>query len=118
MAVHEGPIKQEFHYQPHSGVLTSVQTQASENTILARNAELRKNPGVLRDLGQGEKGGSWGRQLASIPFIMFTKAINDGYDLNNKDAKFAAKEMQRFLATTEGKMCMVQSPYTRIFTGK
>lgn len=118
MALHEGPLTQEFHYQPHTGVLTSVQSQASENVILARNAELRKNPGSLRDLGQGEEGGAWGRQLASIPFIMFNRALKDGFDLKNKDAQFAAREMQRYLATTEGKKCLVQAPDTRIYTGK
>ena len=118
MAIHEGPISQEFHYQPHTGVLTGIQKQATEDIILARNAELRKNPGALRDLGQGEEGGSWGRQLASIPFIMFERAKRDGFDLANTDAKFAAKEMRRYLATPEGQMCMVQAPDKRIYTGQ
>ncbi|RKZ07754.1 hypothetical protein DRQ25_10810 [Candidatus Fermentibacteria bacterium] len=118
MAIHEGPIKHEFHYQPHTGVLTAVQTQATEDMILARNAELRKNPGALRDLGQDEEGGSWGRQMASIPFIMFQAAIKAGFDLTNTDAKYAAKEMQRFLATPKGKRCLVQATDTRIYTGQ
>jgi len=118
MAIHEGPIKQEFHYQPHTGVLTAVKTQATENVILARNAELRKNPGALRDLGEGEEGGSWGRQMASIPFIMFQAALKAGFGLTNKDAKYAAREMQRYLATTEGQKCLVQAPDKRIYTGQ
>lgn len=101
-------IKQEFHYQPHTGELIGQQTQPTENIILSRNSELRKNPGALRDLGQGGEGGAWGRQIASIPAIMFERAIRDGYDLTNTDAKYAAKEMQRFLATSQGKMCLVQ----------
>lgn len=120
MSVQEGPINQDFHYQPHTGVLTAVKTQATEDIILERNAELRKNPGALRDLGEGEEGGAWGRQVASIPFIMFQRAISDGFDLNSTDAKYAAKEMQRYLATPQGRMCMVQAPSKSrpIYTGK
>ncbi len=110
-------IRSSVHFQEHTGELTHKTTQPTEDIILARNAELRKNPGSIRDLGHGSEGGTFGRQLASIPVIMFERAIRDGYDLMNTDAKFAAKEMQRYLATTEGKMCMVQSPDKRIFTG-
>jgi len=103
-----GPIKQELHYQEHTGVLTSAQTQPTEDLILGRNAELRKNPGVLKDLGQGSEGGTWGRQIASIPMIVFDAAIRQGFDLNNTDAKYGAREMQRFLATPTGKTCLVR----------
>ncbi len=41
-----------FHFQEHDGQLTRVLDQPSKNLILARNAELRKNPGVLQDLGK------------------------------------------------------------------
>jgi len=111
MAIYEGPIKQEFHFQEHTGTLTAVKTQPTEKIILERNAELRKSPGVVRDLGHGSEGGSWGRQVASIPFIMFQKALKDGYDLTNKDAKHAANEMQRFLATSDGKLCLMQGKH-------
>lgn len=108
MSIFEGVLKQDFHYQEHSGQLTSIITQPTEDIILARNAELRKNPGAIRDLGQGEEGGAFGRQIASIPFIMFNRAIKDGFDLNSKDAKHGAREMQRFLATEDGRKCLVQ----------
>ena len=80
-------IKSEVHYQDHTGTLTHKTTQPTEDLILERNAELRKNPGVIRDLGQGQSGGTWGRQVASIPFILYDKAIRDGYKLNSKDQK-------------------------------
>ena len=111
MAIYEGPIKQEFHFQDHTDTLTAVKTQPTEKIILERNAQLRNNPGSLNDLGHGSEGGSWGRQLASIPFIMFDKALRDGFDLKNTDAKFAALEMQRFLATPDGKKCLVQGKH-------
>lgn len=84
-------------------------TQPSEDTILHRNQELRKNPGVLQDLGhQSGKGGIFGRQVASIPFIIYEKAIRDGYELNSGDNEHRSKELFRFLQSEEGKKCIVQ----------
>ena len=112
-------INSEFSMDPATGVLTHKQTQPTENIILARNAELRKNPGAIQDLGSQKKGngGSWGRQIASIPEIMYNRAIRVGFALNHKDQGHAAAEMQRFLATSEGKKCLIRDKDTRIFTG-
>lgn len=96
-------IKSDFHYQDHTGVLTHKMSQPSENLILERNAELRKNPGAVNDM-------SFGRQVASIPMIMYEKALRDGYDLNSSDHKFAGTEMNRFLQSSDGKMCLIQAP--------
>jgi hypothetical protein len=101
-------IQQGFHYQGHTDVLTAVTKQRTEAIILDRNAELRKNKGAINDLGKGSAGGTWGRQLATIPEIMFYRAIRLGYDLMSKDPQHAASEMQRFLATNEGRTCLVQ----------
>ena len=101
-------IKSDIHYQEHDGTLTHKTSQPTENLILDRNAELRRNPGVIRDLGHGSIGGTWGRQVASIPIIIFEQAKRNGFDLSNTDAKFAANEMQRFLRTEIGKTCLVQ----------
>ncbi len=83
-------------------------TQPTEDVILARNARLRNNPGAIRDLGKGGEGGTWGRQVASIPLIIYDKAIRDGYDLNNLDSEIAGREMHRFLQSPMGKACLVQ----------
>ncbi len=101
-------LRSDVHYQEHTGVLTHKLTQPSEGLILDRNAELRKDKGALRDLGQGQEGGAWGRQVASIPFIMYEQAKRDGYDISNKDAEIAGREMNRFLQTPAGKACLVQ----------
>ena len=101
-------IKSEMHYQDHTGVLTHKTSQPSEKIILDRNAEMRKNPGMIRGLGEGQEGGQWGKQLASIPMITYEKAKRDGYDLNSKDQKFAGLEMHRFLQSPEGRACLVQ----------
>jgi len=102
-------IKSDMHFDNASNTLTHVTSQPTENIILARNAELRKNPGALHDLG-AQSGESFGRLMASIPFIMYDKAIRDGYDLNSKDKITADLEMMRYLKTPEGKSCLVQTP--------
>jgi hypothetical protein len=49
--------------------------------------------------------------VASIPFIMFEKAIRDGYDLNCPDSKIAGQEMNRFLKSEDGRLCLVQGKH-------
>jgi len=101
-------FKSDIHYQDHTDNLTHKLTQPSEGIILDRNSRLRNNPGVIQDLGAQSKGGTWGRQVASIPEIIYYKAIKDGFDLNSKNKAHAGLEMQRFLKTPEGKACLVQ----------
>jgi hypothetical protein len=96
-------IKSEFHYHAPDNTMTHITTQPTENIILQRNAELRKNPGALNDL-------SFGRQVASVPEIMFWKAVRDGYQLNAPDSKIAGQEMMRYLKSEEGRKCLVQAP--------
>lgn len=100
-------IRSELHYQDHTGVLTHKTTQPTENLILARNAELRKSPGALYDLGE-QAGETYGRMVATIPLIMWEKALRDGYDLNSRDRHTAETEMVRFFASNDGKLCLVQ----------
>lgn len=101
-------LRSDVHYQEHDGTLTHKLTQPTEDLILDRNAELRRNPGAIRDLGSQSEGGTWGRQVASIPFIIFEQAKRDGFDLSNKDQEIAGREMNRFLQTPMGKACLVQ----------
>jgi hypothetical protein len=101
-------LRSEIGYQEHTGTIFHKRTQPTEDLILERNKELRKNPGALRDL-------SFGRQVASIPFIMYEKAIRDGFAMNSPDAKIASSETMRFLKTTEGAACLVQDPIKRCF---
>lgn len=100
-------FRSKFHFQEHTEELTHELTQPSEDLILERNAELRKNPGVVKDLGKGNEGGTWGRMLCSIPLVMFEKAIRDGYQLNATDAQFKSEEIHRYLKSEEGKKCLV-----------
>lgn len=92
----------------NQGSLFHETTQPTEDMILERNKQLRNNPGSIQDLGSQLQGGVWGRQIASIPFIVYEKAIRDGYDLNSSDSDRAEKELYRFLQSEEGKKCLVR----------
>jgi len=104
----EQVIQSDIFYQDHTDVITHRTTQPSEGIILDRNKELRNNPGVIKDLGANGKGESWGRQVASIPEIIYSAAIRNGFDLNSQDSDHAGKEMNRFLQTATGRSCLVQ----------
>lgn len=101
-------IRSDIHYQEHTGELTHKATQPTEDIILARNAELRKNPGVIQDLGSQTKDGSFGRNVASIPFIMYEAALRAGFEMNSGDSEHRSKELFRYLKSDEGKKCLVQ----------
>lgn len=101
-------LRSDIHYQEHTGVLTHKLTQPTEELILDGNARLRSCPGALKDLGQDSEGGSWGRLVATIPFIDFEQAKREGYDLSCKDSEIAEREMNRFLRSPMGKACLVQ----------
>ena len=103
-------IKSELHHHHGDNTLTHVATQPTEKIILERNAKLRNNPGALNDL-------SFGRLMASIPIILYDKAIRDGYDLNSKDKAVADMAMMRYLQTPEGKSCLVQAPTQKYHAG-
>lgn len=101
-------IRSDIHFQEHDETLTHVQTQPTEELILQRNKELRKNPGVIKDLGEELPGGSWGRSVASIPFITYDWAIRNGFELNSGDAEHRSKELFRFLKTEKGQECIIR----------
>ena len=101
-------IRSDVHYQEHTGVLTHKTSQPTEDLILERNNELRKNPKVIHDLGAQGEGGTWGRQIASIPFIKYEAAIRAGFELTSGDAEHRSKELFRYLKSAEGKKCLVQ----------
>lgn len=103
---YHGIIKSEFSFE--GDTLVHKSTQPTEDLILERNNELRKNVGAINDLGYKSEGGTWGRQVASIPIIMYNKALRDGYQLNHKDKAIAEKELWRFLQSAEGKTCLVR----------
>lgn len=58
----DGVFEKQFKTQMSEGRLYAHLTQPSRDVILTRNAELRKNPGMIKDL-------SFGRFHLSIPLI-------------------------------------------------
>lgn len=97
-------IAQKFDVE--DDVLHATTTQPTEDLILSRNQKLRNSPDVLQDL-KADNGESYGRLLCSIPQIMYTRAIKDGYDLNSQDSSMRSRELYRFLKSDDGKLCLV-----------
>lgn len=91
-------------------------TQPTENLILERNARLRNETGVVNDLSDDE-GQDWGRWEYCIPYIIWWKALRDGFQMTHKNKEFAHKEFLRFINTPEGKACRVTSGMKKIYVG-
>jgi hypothetical protein len=98
-------IKSELYFE--GDLIIHKQTQPTENLILERNQDLRKNEGAIRDLKDAD-GETWGRMVASIPLIMFEQAIKAGYKLRSKEKGEASKELFRFLQSPLGKTCLIR----------
>jgi len=90
----------EFHHTAHTDEIHHRLHQPNENLILERNKRLRNEPEAFRK-------NDYMTQVASIPLIMWEKAIRDGYQLNCKDREIADKELMRFLRSENGKKCLV-----------
>ena len=98
----DGVLVNTLHCTGHNEV-TGVITQPSQKLILQRNAELRKNPGSLRDL-------SFGRQIASIPLLDYL-ALRAKYPklADRSDAKRYSAELIRVLKMPENKEFLVRN---------
>ena len=69
-----GVILSEVLWDESEEKLHHKTSQPTENLILERNKNLRKDDGAaLRDL-------SFGRQIASIPHILYEWAIRNGFE--------------------------------------
>jgi hypothetical protein len=83
-------------------------SQPSEDLIAHHVQRRRLEPEAVRDLTDEETGETWGRQVASIPFVVWYKAIKDGFQLNHRDTKFANEELWRFMRSEEGQKWIVR----------
>jgi len=93
-------ILSELLYQEHTDEVAHRRTQPNEDLILARNYELRKQPEAF-------KKNDYLQPVASIPIIMWEKAIREGFALNARDHATADSELARYLSSPEGKLCML-----------
>ena len=99
---YDGVIKSRLMIDSVDEVLHHERTQPTADLIYERNQELRKNNGVIKDLG-AQSGGSFGRMVASIPEIDMEWAKRNGYDLFGSQI-----DMVRFLQTERGRKCLVR----------
>lgn len=90
------------------GKLYHERTQPTAELIYERNKELRKNNGAIRDLGSQSEGGTFGRQVASIPMNDLEWAMRNGFDIYSKNAKHASNELMRFLKTPLGQKSIIR----------
>jgi hypothetical protein len=88
-------------YEIHGDQLVRRLTQPTENIILNRNAELRKNPGAIRDM-------SFGRMVASIPFNDYEFLRRKYPELVYGDAEQRQKCMYKILSSSEGARFLVR----------
>ena len=95
----DGVFTSHLHKQRHEGQagrFYHTLDQPSRRLILERNAELRKNKGVLKDL-------SFGRQLASIPLLDYYALQRKFPKLKSTDGKERSEELMRVLRMPEYK---------------
>ena len=90
----DGVIQSEYKMQPSEGVLYRQMTQPERSLILNRNAELRKNPGVLQDL-------SYGRQMLSIPEVDYIALCRKYPVLVNGSNDEITTFYKKFIRSTE-----------------
>ena len=86
-------------------------TQPSESIILERNAELRKDPGAIKDL-------SFGRWVGTIPLNDYEALCRKYPELKHGDGKQRQTCLMKILNSVEGRKYLVQPKReNRIYTG-
>ena len=99
---YDGVIKSEYKMQPSEGRLYRQMTQPDQGLILNRNAELRKNPGVIKDL-------SFGRQVLTIPEVDYIALCRKYPVLVNGSNKEIELFYKKFLKSSESLPFRVQA---------
>lgn len=90
----------EVKHEGRNGRTYATLDQPTRRLILERNAELRKNKGALKDL-------SFGRQVASIPYLDYIALQKKFPKLKSTDVKDRSEEMMRILRMPEYKYLLV-----------
>ena len=80
----DGLFQTKSVYQPHENLLYVEKSQINEKTILAANAEKQKMEQRKMD---------WGRQVASIPHILYDKWCRENPELRSKDKEVRGKKL-------------------------
>lgn len=90
----DGVFLERFRYQPHEGKLYRELSQPSRSLILERNAQLRREPGAVRDL-------SFGRLALTIPLEDWAELREKYPDLASKDPGIKSAAWKRFISGAE-----------------
>ena len=98
MSAYDEVFKSEYEVQGDK--LVRALTQPTENLILERNNELRKNPGMIRDL-------SFGRWLATIPFNDIEALRRKYPELVHGDAQLVAQTWMKIFHMPEYRKFLV-----------
>lgn len=85
---HDGLFKTKSIFQPHENKLYVEKSQLNEDLILAANAEKRKMEQRPMD---------WGRQVASIPHIMYDKWCRENPEMRSKDKEIRSKKLLQLI---------------------
>jgi hypothetical protein len=91
---YDGVLRFDYFESPHEGKVHRRTSQPSADLILNRNAELRKNPGALRDL-------SFGRLVLNIPVNDLEMLERKYPELRSPDSTERTAAWARFTASAE-----------------
>lgn len=81
---HDGLFQTKSVFQPHENRLYVEKTQLNEKLILAENAARQK---------MEQRKMEWGRQVASIPHILYDKWCRENPELRSKDKEIRSKKL-------------------------
>lgn len=81
---HDGLFKTKSVYQAHENKLYVEKTQLNEDMILRANAEKQKMEQRKMD---------WGRQVASIPHILYDKWCRENPEMRSQDKEIRSKKL-------------------------
>jgi protein subunit release factor B len=95
----DGLFRTQTKFQPHEGKLYASKTQINEDAILAANAEKRKMEQRKMD---------WGRQVASIPQIVYSNWLKANPELRSPDKAERDRTLLRLIR--ENPQYMVVDP--------
>ena len=102
LATDASPIHKQIVTHAHEpGKVYARMFQPGRDVILNRNAELQKNPGVIKDL-------SFGRHLACIPTLDYERLKRENPALRSPDAKVRSAKMIELMKRRENKQFLVQ----------
>jgi len=85
---HDGLFKTRSIFQPHENKLYVEKTQLNENLILRSNAEKQK---------MEQRKMEWGRQVASIPHILYDKWCREHPEMRSSDKQIRSAKLLQLI---------------------